>query len=90
MRATWRGVQREGPSSRTEGMKEKETHQQKALSPEQRIVEADKRRQRRLAALSSDHIMKLREKRQKLAQEWVEEYAILASSVKLPQIELGT
>ena len=32
-------------------------------SPEQRIVEADKKRQKRLAALARDHIIKLREEK---------------------------
>ena len=44
-------------------------------SPEQRIVEADKRRQKRLAALARDHIMKLREEREQMAYSWLGEYA---------------
>ena len=43
--------------------------------PEQRIVEADKRRQKRLAALARDHIVKLREERERMAYSWLREYA---------------
>ena len=37
-------------------------------TPEQQLVEADKRRRRKLATLARDHIMKLREERHRLAQ----------------------
>ena len=59
-----------------EGPQRGKVHKQEALSPEQRMVEADKRRQRRLAALARDHIVKLREEWWKLAQEWLEEYSM--------------
>ena len=42
--------------------------------PEQRIVEADKRRQKRLAALARDHIVKIREERERMAYSWLGEY----------------
>ena len=46
--------------------------------PEQRIVEADKRCQKRLAALARDHIVKLREEREWMAYGWLGEYAVLS------------
>ena len=58
-------------------------------SPEQRIVEADKRRQKRLAAVARDHIVKLREERQRMAYGWLGEYAEWAFSAKLGGISLG-
>ena len=57
-------------------------NEQKYLTPRQQLLEADKRRKRRLAALARDHIMKLREERDRLAYEWSEEYAQRASSAK--------
>ena len=45
-------------------------------TPEQRLVEADKRHKRKLAALARDHIVKLREERHGLAQGWLEEYSM--------------
>ena len=63
---------------------------QESLSPEQRIVEADKRHQKRLAALARDHIVKLREERQRMVYDWLEEYSERASSAKLRGIGLGT
>ena len=48
---------------------------QGSSSPEQRIVEADKRCQKRLAALARDHIIKLREERERMAYGWLGEYA---------------
>ena len=41
-----------------------------------------RKRKRRLAALARDHIMKLREERDRLADQWAEEYAQRAASVK--------
>ena len=69
---------------------EGEPSRQESLSPEQRIVEADKRRRKRLAALAMDHIVKLREERQRMAYDWLEEYSMQASSAKLSGIGLGT
>ena len=54
------------------------------------MLEADKRRKRRLAALARDHIMKLREEQDRLAYDWSEEYAIRASSAKQSGAGLGT
>ena len=56
-----------------------DSNEQKYLTPRQQLLEADKRRKRRLAALARDHIMKLREERDRLAYEWSEEYAQRAS-----------
>ena len=53
-------------------------------------MEADKRCRQRLAALARDHIMKLREERQRLAQEWLEEYSMWAASAKLRKCDLNT
>ena len=51
-------------------------------TPSQSLLEADKKRRRRLAALARDHIMKLREEQDKMAYNWSEEYAMCASSAK--------
>ena len=59
-------------------------------TPSQPLLEADKKRRRRLAALARDHIMKLREERDKMAYDWSEEYAMHASSAKQSGIKLGT
>ena len=45
-------------------------------TPRQQLLEANKKRKRRLAALARDHIMKLREERDKMAYDWSEEYAM--------------
>ena len=70
--ATSRGTQRQDGGSA----------EQRYLTPRQQLLEADKRRKRRLAALARDHIMKLREERDRLAYDWSEEYAEHASSAK--------
>ena len=59
-------------------------------TPNQQLIEADKKRRRRLAALARDHIMKLREEREKMAYDWSEEYAMCASSAKQSGTGLGT
>ena len=56
--------------------------EQRYPTPRQQLLEADKRRRRRLAALARDHIMKLREERDRMADDWSEEYAMRASSAK--------
>ena len=58
-------------------------------TPQQRLVEADKRRKKRLAALARDHIIKLREERQNLAQDWLNEYSERATSARLQGKSLG-
>ena len=78
--ATTRGTQRQGGGA----------DEQKYLTPRQQLLEADKRRKRRLAALARDHIMKLREERDRLAHEWSEEYTQRASSAKWSGAELST
>ena len=64
--------------------------EQRHPTPRQQLLEADKRRKRRLAALARDHIMKLREERDRLAYDWSEEYAERASSAKQGGARLGT
>ena len=64
--------------------------EQRYPTPRQQLLEADKRRKRRLAALARDHIMKLREERDRMAYDWSEEYAARASSAKQSGAGLGT
>ena len=64
--------------------------EQRYPTPRQQLLEADKRRRRRLAALARDHIMKLREEQDRLAYDWSEEYATRASSAKQNGARLGT
>ena len=64
--------------------------EQRYPTPRQQLLEADKRRRRRLAALARDHIMKLREERDRMAYDWSEEYATRASSAKRSGAGLGT
>ena len=78
--ATSQGTQRQ------DGGSAKQRH----LTPRQQLLEADKRRKRRLAALARDHIMKLREERDRLAYDWSEEYAERASSAKQSGAGLST
>ena len=56
--------------------------EQRYPTPRQQLLEADKRHRRRLAALARDHIMKLREERDRMAYDLSEEYATRASSAK--------
>ena len=58
--------------------------------PDQQLIEADKKRRRRLAALARDHIMKLREERERMAYDWLEEYAKRASSARQSGTGLNT
>ena len=78
--ATSRGTQRQDGGST----------EQRYPTPRQQLLEADKRRRRRLAALARDHIMKLREERDRMAYDWSEEYATRASSAKRSGAGLGT
>ena len=64
--------------------------EQRYPTPRQQLLEAEKRRKRRLAALARDHIMKLREERDRMAYDWSEEYAMRASSAKQSGARLGT
>ena len=64
--------------------------EQEYLTPNQQLIEADKKRRRRLAALARDHIMKLREEQERMAYDWLEEYAMCASSAKQSGISLST
>ena len=63
---------------------------QRHLTPRQQLLEADKRRKRRLAVLTRDHIMKLREERDRLVYDWSEEYAEHASSARQSGVGLDT
>ena len=78
--ATTRGTQRQDGGA----------NEQKYLTPRQQLLEADKRHKKRLAALARDHIMKLREERDRLAYEWSEEYAQHASSAKQSAAGIST
>ena len=82
----------EGEGATTQGTQRQDrgANEQKYLTPRQQLLEADKRRKRRLAALARDHIMKLREERDRLAHEWSEEYAQRASSAKRSGAGLST
>ena len=53
---------REEPSQRP-GQLEEDTSRQEYPTPRQQLIEADKRRRRKLATLARDHIVKLREER---------------------------
>ena len=59
-------------------------------TPRQQMLEADKKRKKRLAALARDQIMKLREERDRTAYDWSEEYVMRASSAKQSGAGLGT
>ena len=69
---------------------EREPTIQEYPAPQQRLIEADKRHRKRLAALNRDHIVKLREERQRMVYDWFEEYSMRASSAKLSGIGLST
>ena len=71
-----------GPPRVTEEQR-KRPPEQKYFTPDQQLIEADMRHRRRLAALARDHIMKLKEERQRMAYGWLEEYSRQASSAKL-------
>ena len=64
--------------------------EQEYPTPNQQLIETDKKCRLRLAALARDHIMKLREEREKMAYDWSEEYAMHAISAKQSGTELGT
>ena len=55
---------------------EREFPRQEYPTPEQWLVEADKRCRRKLAVLARDHIVRLREERHGLVQGWLEEYSM--------------
>ena len=63
---------------------------QRYPTPRQQLLEADKKRKKRLATLARDQIMKLREERDRMAYDWSEEYALRASSAKQSGAGLGT
>ena len=67
-----------------------DTSQQGYYTPRQQLLEAKKKRRRRLATLARDHILKLREERDKIAYDWSEEYAVRASSARQSGARLGT
>ena len=59
-------------------------------TPQQRLIEVDKRCRKRLSTLARDHIVKFREERQRMAYDWLEEYSMRAASAKLSGIGLST
>ena len=83
-------VEGEGATTQDTQRQDGGANEQKYLTPRQQLLEADKRHKRRLAALARDHIMKLREERDRLAYEWSEEYAERASSAKQSGVGLST
>ena len=80
----------EGATTRGTQRQDKGADEQRYPTPRQQLLEADKKRKRRLAALARDHIIKLREERDRLADEWAEEYAQRAASVKQSTAGIGT
>ena len=64
--------------------------EQEYPTPNQQLIEADKKCRRRLAALARDHIMKLREEQERMAYDWLEEYTMRAFSAKQSGISLST
>ena len=79
----------EVPLRDTLGWGEGPTEQEYPI-PDQQLIEAHKKRRRRLAALARDHIMRLREERERMAYDWLEEYARCASSARQSGTELNT
>ena len=79
----------EVPLQDTQGQGEGPSEQEYPI-PDQQLIEADKKRRRRLAALARDHIMRLREKRERMAYDWLEEYAKCASSARQSGTGLNT
>ena len=59
-------------------------------TPRQQLLEAKKKCRRKLATLARDHIMKLREERDKMAYDWSEEYAVRASTARQSGAGLDT
>ena len=72
------------------GQSEEGTSRQEYPTPEQQLVEADKRRRRKLATLARDHIVKLHEERHGLPQGWLGEYSMRAATEKLKGHSLNT
>ena len=64
--------------------------EQRYPTPSEQLWEADKKRRKKLAALARDQIMKLREERDRMAEDWSEEYARRAASAKQSGAGLGT
>ena len=80
----------EGATTRGTQRQDRGADEQRYPTPRQQLLEADKKCKRRLAALARDHIMKLREERDRLADEWAEEYAQRAASVKQSAARIST
>ena len=64
--------------------------EQEYPTPDQQLIEADKKCRKKLATLARNHIMKLREEWERMAHDWLREYAMHASSAKQRGAELGT
>ena len=84
------GTGEEEVTSRDTRRQDEDPSEQGYRTPRQQLLEANKKRKRRLAALARDHIMKLREERDRMAYDWSEEYAMRASSAKQSGAGLGT
>ena len=84
------GTGKEEVTSRDTRRQDEGPSEQGYHTPRQQLLEANKKRKRRLAALARDHIMKLREQRDRMAYDWSEEYARRASSTKQSGAALGT
>ena len=79
------GVSLQDTQGRDEG-----PSKQEYPTPNRQLIEADMKRRRRLAALARDHIMKFREERERMAYDWLEEYAMRASSARQSGVSLST
>ena len=84
------GIGKEEVTLRDTQRRDEGPSEQEYPTPDQRLIEADKKRRKKLATLARDHIMKLREERESMAHNWLEEYAVRASSAKQSGTELGT
>ena len=84
------GTGKEEVTSRDTRRQDEGPSEQGYHTPRQQLLEANKKHKRRLAALARDHIMKLREERDRMAYDWSEEYVMRASSTKQSGAGLGT
>ena len=79
------GVSLQDTQGRDEG-----PSKQEYPAPNRHLIEADMKRRRTLAALARDHIMKLREEQERMAYDWLEGYAMRASSARQSGVSLST
>ena len=88
-RPPWGGLGKEEVTLWDTQRRDEDPSEQEYPTPDQRLIEADKKRRKKLATLARDHIMKLGEERERMAHDWLEEYAVHASSAKRSGTELG-